>query len=413
MDAKIGVPNNIIPAKIIITQIENGETVDYDGITIDGDLDLDKITRDENDLYIIKTPIKIKDSNIQRPTKIRNVNFMDRVDFSGTSFINSDFMGSKFSKFANFEDATFTGYASFSNVEFLDDVSFANSQFAEHTLIRFDGAKFQKDAFFWGMNNKSILFGGESYFRHAVFHGIAEFSKAVFSGKADFSFCRFSGECIRLMNTQFNEEVSFIGSKIKGTADFINNRFNDTSNFSYVSFNIADFSSSNFEKQIRLTGAMFTRFNVQWNIIKNQISCDDPVLLSLSTNFKNLGQFDDSDNCYYLYRKRIQDNRDLGLKKILDFLSFISCGYGVRPFRPLCISALLIIIFAFLLWNGGGVIGLQSISDAFYYSALAFTANSKSVGWIGIYKYIGLIEGFLGWLFMALFLVTLGRTWLR
>jgi hypothetical protein len=146
---------------------------------------------------------------------------------------------------------------------------------------------------------------------------------------------------------------------------------------------------------------------------RNQLSCDSPVLLALATNFRNLGQFDDSDNCYYRYRKQIQEQRGLGFRKVIDLLSGITCGYGVRPFRTLCISALLITFFAFLLWFGSGISGLQSIGDAFYYSALAFTANSKSISWVGIYKYIGLVEGFFGWFFMALFLVTLGKTWIR
>lgn len=415
MDAKIDSLNMIIPSEIIIAQIENSEVVDYDGITITGNLDLCmlKLPLGDDGRCIIKMPIKITHSNIQGLTRILNVNLMGHIDFSGTTFVNADFQGSVFSKFAGFGDAIFTGYASFANVRFVDDVSFANTQFTEGTLVRFDQAIFQKDAFFWGMDSKNILFGGESTFRYAVFHGLAEFSKAVFRGKADFSFCRFFGESIRLLNTQFCDEVSFIGSKVKGTADFINNMFNNTSDFSYVSFYIADFSASNFENHIYLTGATFTRVNVQWNTIKNQLCCDNPVLLALVTNFRNLGQFNDSDNCYYLYRTRIQEQRGLGLKKGFDFLSCISCGYGVRPFRPLCFSAFLITIFAFLLWKGGGISGLQSISDAFYFSALAFTANSKSIIWIGIYKYLGLVEGFLGWFFMALFLVTLGRTWLR
>jgi uncharacterized protein YjbI with pentapeptide repeats len=415
MDANIDSHNILIPPEIIIAQIENNEVIDYDGITVTGNLDFGKLNLPLGDdgRCIIKKQVKITNSNIQGPTRILNVNFMEHIDFSGTTFINADFHGSVFSKFAGFENAIFKGYASFANVRFIDDVSFANTQFTEGTLVRFDQAIFQKDAFFWGMGSKNIFFGGESTFRYAVFHGIAEFSKAVFRGKADFSFCRFFGEYIRLLNTQFYDKVSFIGSKVKGTADFINNRFNSTSDFSYVSFYIVDFSASNFENHIYLTGAMFTRFNVQWNTIKNQLSCDDPVLLALVTNFRNLGQFDDSDNCYYRYRKQIQGQRGLGLRKVFDFLSWMSCGYGVRPFRTLCVSALLITIFAFLFWKGGGISGLQSIGDAFYYSALAFTANSKSISWIGIYKYIGLVEGFLGWFFMALFLVTLGRTWLR
>ncbi len=415
MDAKIGLPDKIIPAKIIITQIENSEAVDYDGITISGNLDLRelKLPLDDDGRCIIKVPLKITHSEISGLTKILNVNFSERIDFSGTTFINADFQGSVFSKFAGFEDAIFTGYAFFANVHFIDDVSFANSQFAEGTFVRFDQAIFQKDAFFWGMVGKNIFFGGESNFSHAIFHGIAEFSGSVFRGKTDFSFCRFYGEHIQLLNTRFSSEVSFRGSKMKGTAYFRNDLFNSTSDFSYVSFNIVNFSAPNFENHLNLTGAMFSKFNVQWNTIKNQLSCDSPVLLALATNFRNLGQFDDSDDCYYRYRKQIQEQRGLGFKKAIDLLSCITCGYGVRPFRTLCISAFLITFFAFLIWFGSWISGLNSIGDAFYYSALAFTANSKSISWVGIYKYIGLMEGFFGWLFMALFLVTLGKTWLR
>jgi uncharacterized protein YjbI with pentapeptide repeats len=396
MDAIIESPNKLIDAKIILTQIENGEELDYDQITISGKLDFSglKLQLDEDGHYIIKAPIKIKHSNIQGPTKILNVNFMDSVNFCGTTFFNADFQGSVFAKFAGFEDAIFTGYASFDNAKFIDDASFTNSQFSECTLVRFDGAIFQKDAFFWGISGRNTIFGGNSLFCHAKFHGIAEFSNVIFLGEANFSSCRFYGEH-------------------KGTASFWNDRFKSTANFSGVFFEIVNFSASHFEDNLNLTGAMFSRFNVQWDIIKDKLICDDSVLLALITNFRNLGQFDDSDNCYYRYKKRIQEQRGIGLKKILDLLSFISCGYGVRPFYTLYVSALLITFFALLFWFGDGIGGLQSSTDAFYYSALAFTANSKSINWIGIYKYVGLVEGFIGWLFMALFLVTLGRTWLR
>jgi hypothetical protein len=262
------------------------------------------------------------------------------------------------------------------------------------------------------MDGKNTIFGGESTFRYAVFHGIAEFSQAVFSGKADFTLCRFFGG-IQLIKTQFSDKVIFKGSEVKGEARFISNRFMNILDLSHINFNILNLSSSSLENQFVLTDAMFTRLDVQWNAIKNKILCDDRVLLALTANFRIIGQFEDSDNCYYLYRKRIQKQKGLGIKKVLDLFSWASCGYGVRPFRPLCVSALLISIFAFLFWTGCGISGLQSIGDAFYFSILAFTANSKSIVWIGIYKYVSLVEGVLGWFFMALFLVTLGRTWLR
>ncbi len=404
-----------IPAKIILTQIENGEAVDYEGITVLGNLDLSglKLPVDEDGHRIIKKPIKIKHSNIQGLTKILSINFIESIDFSETTFINADFQGSVFGKFAGFEGTVFTGYAFFANTQFIDDVSFTNSQFTECTQVRFDEAIFYKDVYFWSRHGKNTIFGGKSYFSHARFNGIAEFSGVIFLDVADFSLCRFYGEYIQLLDSQFKGKVSFIGSIIKGRSDFRNNKFDNIADFSKVTFNIIDFSAARFKESLYLTGITFSRFEVQWNTIEERLICDDSVFLALIANFKNLGQFDDSDNCYYRYKKRIQKRRGIGLRKVIDLLSYISCGYGVRPFRTLCISMLLITIFALLFWYGRGIEGLQSIIEAFYYSALTFTANSKSINWIGIYKYIGLIEGFLGWLFMALFLVTLGRTWLR
>lgn len=408
-------PKKPVPAKIILIQIENGEVVDYEGITVLGDLDLSglKLPVDEEGYHIISKPIKIKHSIIQGLTKILNIHFMGYVDFSGTTFINANFQGAIFEKFAGFEGTVFTGYASFANTRFIDDVSFTNSQFTECVQIRFDEAIFYKDVYFWSRQGKNTIFGGSSHFSHARFNGIAEFSGVIFLNEANFSLCRFYGEYIQLLDSQFRGKVSFIGSIIKGRADFRNNKFDNVANFSKVSFNIIDFSAAQFKESLYLTGITFSRFVVQWNTIEERLICDDSVFLALITNFKNLGQFDDSDNCYYRYKRQIQNQRGIGLRKVIDLLSYISCGYGVRPFRTLCLSMLLITIFALLFWYGRGIEELQSIKEAFYYSALTFTANSKSINWIGIYKYIGLIEGFLGWLFMALFLVTLGRTWLR
>ncbi len=44
-----------------------------------------------------------------------------------------------------------------------------------------------------------------------------------------------------------------------------------------------------------------------------------------------------------------------------------------------------------------------------FYSTIAFTANSKELPLRGRYKYLGIAEGIVVWLLMALFLVTLGR----
>lgn len=86
----------------------------------------------------------------------------------------------------------------------------------------------------------------------------------------------------------------------------------------------------------------------------------------------------------------------------------------------------LIITFALFFWAGNSIIvepisgSIQTLNqnltfvDDLYFSAMVFTAKSQ-VKWypLGIYRYLATIESVLGWLLMALFLVTLGRTMIR
>jgi hypothetical protein len=52
--------------------------------------------------------------------------------------------------------------------------------------------------------------------------------------------------------------------------------------------------------------------------------------------------------------------------------------------------------------------------DNMYFSAMVFTAKTQ-VKWypVGVYRYLATVESVLGWLLLALFLVSLGRTMIR
>ena len=85
-------------------------------------------------------------------------------------------------------------------------------------------------------------------------------------------------------------------------------------------------------------------------------------------------------------------------------------GYGVYPLKAIPASFVIICIFALFYFICNRMFDLQSIGGALYNSTMIFTANSKSIRWNYSYLYIAsLFEGLLGWLLMALFLVTLGR----
>ena len=81
-----------------------------------------------------------------------------------------------------------------------------------------------------------------------------------------------------------------------------------------------------------------------WDNIKNSLTCDEATYLDLINNFKDHGQFDDADDCYYLYRleKMSQSN---GYEFFWDMLSFITCGYGVRWINTLVFSILILFSF--------------------------------------------------------------------
>ena len=118
----------------------------------------------------------------------------------------------------------------------------------------------------------------------------------------------------------------------------------------------------------------------------------------------------------------------LNWSKLLDALALISCGYGVRPRYTVFLSVFVIILFAFLYWAGNGIVveplngsnpGLDQsenlrFPDNIYFSAMVFTAKTQ-VKWypVGICRYLATAESILGWLLLALFLVTLGRTMIR
>ncbi|MFZ3149210.1 MAG: hypothetical protein WA137_09220 [Methanothrix sp.] len=106
-------------------------------------------------------------------------------------------------------------------------------------------------------------------------------------------------------------------------------------------------------------------------------------------------------------------------------MAWISCGYGVRPRYTVFLSCSLIVLFALLFWMGDGIVveplngacpsivPLENLNflDNLYFSAMVFTAKTQ-VKWypIDIFRYFATMESVLGWLLLALFLVTLGRT---
>lgn len=277
---------------------------------------------------------------------------------------------------------------------------------------------------------------GDVFFDHASFSSLVDFDGTSFTQAAIFS------------GSHFHEDAGFSDAQFQREANFTRSHFAVDANFSRAKFNDADFGRAKFNKFFYLTNAKvytmnlsdavfsegssihlkdfnFSRIVVRWNIIKEHIPFNGSVYLTLTRNFRNLEQFEDQDNCYYQYRKEKQALSHKFFPKLFDYLAWISCGYGVRPSHTILLSLAIILLFAAIFWTGGALqpdsANVHSMtkvsvsqSDAFYFSSMEFLGKTpQNFSIIEGYEALTVIETLLGWLLMALFLVTLSRVMLR
>jgi hypothetical protein len=97
----------------------------------------------------------------------------------------------------------------------------------------------------------------------------------------------------------------------------------------------------------------------------------------------------------------------------------------VRPSHTILLSLAIILLFAGIFWAGNAlqpdaanahsqVKAIISESDAFYFSSMEFLGKTPlNFSIVEGYEVLTVIETLLGWLLMALFLVTLSRVMLR
>ena len=136
-------------------------------------------------------------------------------------------------------------------------------------------------------------------------------------------------------------------------------------------------------------------------------------------------QFGNADDAYFKYRQLSRSNEKRLLPKSREIFMEISCGYGVKPEYTAIMAGVIILIFTPFYFRRGGIKRLkennedekQDVSryDAFYFSMTTFT----TLGYGDLYPadrcrmVAVMIEGLLGWLTLALFLVTLANVMIR
>ena len=432
----------LISSEWVLKRIQEGKDIRLKNALIEGDLDLsnlslptEHIERTDNekinydlseDVNVVISRIRITDARIEGEVNVNNTIFKGRVDFSNTDFFaHVDFLGTQFIGHTNFNGAYFFGY----NIVGIS--------------TDFTGAKFNGAADFNGAH-----FSGGTLFTDAQFNG-----KDVSGTSVSFMRAKFiRRDVLGGMFTQFTDPalfigapVQFLGAKFNGGAIFGAAHFNGDANFMDAQFSGgADFRGAQFVGRINLTISKFDRFYVRWHELKGSLFYDGPTYLLLVKNFKILELWDDSESCYYQYRRIAQTKKPwYDWSKLLDRIAWITCGYGVKVWPTVLWILGFIVIFASLYGLFNGITNVESSeissisiniativiqnapptevhagrpswAEYLYFSAAALTGSTPTdLRPLGAWKYAVVIERLIGYLFLALFVVVLTKKMIR
>jgi hypothetical protein len=398
-----------------------------------------------------------------------NSTFYAIASFWGTKFEVSNFIECEFYGETRFMGAIFGGYSTFDSAKFIDltnfrtgasSIDFSNAKFAKGA--HFGDAQFRKSVvFIWAQFISHNQFINAAYFVGAKFHSRATFEEVLFDGVAHFGYATFFDD-VDFKLAKFRDDVDFGDSRFYGHAKFQRVRFNESAYFMNASFwrNLVLTGARGYEMRLKnatfhggscishsyaqisekirelesvlacpwdekcswkkahlwskscimLDDSAIFHLYVKWDNIKNHIAYDSASYLALTKNFRDLGEFLEADLCYYQFRELERKKKNINMSKIINMFENFYYGYGVYPFRAIPASFIIICIFTALYCLGNQTCNLQTIGANLYNSTVIFTANSKSIEWDYWYlNTLSLVEGLLGWLLMALFLVTLGR----
>jgi hypothetical protein len=452
----------VIGAEDLQAQIRSGEPLNYDNITVIGNINLTgivsqsvKITNSRIldkanfDGAIFSEPLDLRGTVFRGDVSFARVRFLGDARFVGTSFHGqADFMDDVFNGLASFTGGHFFNDSSFGNVQFNGDAVFAQSRFAKD--VDFNYARFFRSGSFLDANFQDVSFfetqfGGQATFRNVLFRGNATFAAtrfdsdvvfraAQFLGGSTFGLSSFGG-LADFGNVHFENSAFFGGVKFVDLAYFVNARFDRDMILEEARLYSMQLDNVTFQdnSRINLNSTDFTKFVVHWNVIKNRMVYNGAAYLALVKNYKSLEWFDEADDCYYQYRRIGQSEEPWGWTKLTDIISWLSCGYGVRVSYTSFWCLFTILLFGVIFWVGKGmnkfeIEGMElpgdirqrpskraSFTDALYFSIAMFTTSQAPVNTypVGFYRHLAMVEGIMGWFFLGLFVVVLSGVLIR
>ncbi len=502
---KMIIENSIFENDLYIYNVDFMKYINFHNTTFNGDVYFNNVNFIGNvffDQVNFMNDARFENSNFSKDANFIHANF-NFVSFENTSFANNTNFNSAhfndkaffnnvvFSKDANFDQVNFMNDAWFENSNFSKDanfihanfnfVSFVNTSFANNTNFNsahFNDNAYFNDAVFKDANFKEVYFMKFVKFQNTSFEGISNFILAHFNGNTFFNNANFKDEVffsltvfgdsgnvnhiVSFGGANFRKKACFNGSSFSGYTNFLDANFDDYADFSFTNFNKLHLYGATF-KYVNLFQSDYNRVDVKWSAIKNALFFEGSTYLQLIKNFRDIERFDDADEVYYEY----QDYKRKSNGGLWDYLTWILCGYGVKPLRTIIVGLFIMLIIFPIIYLLLGMSVFSAIECSFVvffkgydpeFARNDLSGSSKLINliqhmkiWISakkwpnrynlnlkkrlnwdligkfyinligllninrkiLIKFFMIIETFFGWLILALFIVTLVNVMIR
>ena len=329
----------VINASDILVNITRGAPVEYTDCIIIGDLDISDWRKDLEEIEVtgiprrvVESPIEIRYSTIQGNVNFNPIYFNNTVVFDNVIFEDSvSFFYAVFDKTTVFQDSTFKNKANFGEATFNESAHFRS--------VKFNDARF-----------RNATFNNHTSFDFATFDDDATFCNAVFVKEADFYGCTFS-EFTYFFNATFNNLARFQWATFNGAVSFRGATFNGYANFIRATFKKAYFEGATFTK-IDFESVDFEIIEINWSQLEGKLIYNGRFYQALIKNFKALEQFEDANDAYYEYKRIKQSQKKWAdYTKYTDAFSKCICGYGVRPYKAVGVAVFIIGLFSVFYWG--------------------------------------------------------------
>lgn len=176
------------------------------------------------------------------------------------------------------------------------------------------------------------------------FKNLVSFKKTTFNNSANFN------------GTNFNDLADFTRAIFNNIIFFTNSSFNNYTLFNYASFkNSAYFKHANFTNYANFDGADF----IDSAKFSGPEKPDDKIILDgknvhiFNNYYDHVGLHGYADDLSYNYRKAELDKNGTSFDSdfLWNYLSWLTGGFGVRPFHTIICAFFLIVIFSLIYAN--------------------------------------------------------------